>query len=363
MNLLTLLRKLVEAPGTPGFESPVRKIMIEELMPYVDTMIVDKLGNLIASKKGTKDGPVIMLDAHMDEVGLMVKCVLPSGFILFEQNGVIDDRVLLAEWVNIHTGEGTLTGTIGVKSRHLLTPQEASLPLSSKDMWIDIGVENDEQAIELGVRPGDQITFDRGFKVLADGKSILARCLDDRVGCAIMVQSIKELFNIQHEATVYAVGSVQEEVGSRGATTAAYQIKPDLALVYDTGHSIDPAVTLKWSATMMGHGPTIRLMDISQTGKGCITPSALKELMIRAAEEETIPYQLDLMAGTFLDSSNISLSREGVPTISMCVARRNAHSMSELCRFVDIENAVKLTIAFINRVTKEFTDGFYKKLK
>jgi putative aminopeptidase FrvX len=229
-------------------------------------------------------------------------------------------------------------------------------------MWIDIGVENDEQAIELGVRPGDPITFDRGFKMLADGKSILARCLDDRVGCTIMIQSIKELSNIQHEATVYAVGSVQEEVGARGATTAAYQINPDLALVYDTGHSIDPAVTPKWSATMMGHGSTIRLMYISQTGGGCITPSALKELMIKAAEE-TIPYQLDLMAGTLLDSSTISLSREGVPTIGIFVARRNAQSMSELCKFVDIENAVKLTVAFINRITMEFTDGFYQKLK
>ena len=111
---------------------------------------------------------------------------------------------------------------------------------------------------------------------------------------------------------------------------------------------------------MMGHGPTIRLMDISQTGKGCITPSALKELMIRVAEQEAIPYQLDLMTGTCLDSSTISLSSEGVPTIGMCVARRNAHSMSELCWFVDIENAVKLTVAFINRITKEFTDGFSK---
>jgi len=364
MDIIHLLQKLVEAPGTPGFEEPVRRVMIEELMPYVDTMEVDRLGNLIACKRGSSpNGPKIMLDAHMDEVGLIVKHVLPSGFILFEQNGIVDDRILLAEWVNIHTKKGVVTGTIGVKGRHMLTPQEAASPLSSKDMWIDIGVENDKEAAELGVRPGDPIVFDRGFKVLANGKSVLARCLDDRLGCAIMVQSVKELSKTRHEATVYAVGTVQEEVGARGAATAAYQIQPDIALVYDTGHSLDPAVTPKWSATMMGCGPTIRLMDISRTGRGCITPPSLKELMIRAAEEEGIPYQLDLMSGTFLDSSTITLSREGVPSIGMCVARRNAHSMSELCRVIDIENAVKLTVAFIKRVTKELIDGFTQKIK
>lgn len=364
MENLDLLKRLVDARGGPGFEDEVREVMIQELRGCADEIEVDPLGNVIAVKRGEARGPKIMLAAHMDEVGLIVKTIDPDGFVLFEPNGIIDDRMLPTQWVVIHTRKGPVYGVVGVKARHLLTPEEQARAPVFRDMWIDVGALSRKDVEELGVRPGDPTTFDRGLRVIGKGNFVLARALDDRIGCAIMIQALKRLAKVKHEATVYAVGTVMEEVGARGAGTSAFAIKPDVAIAFDTSHGVDLAVTPKWSAVRVGRGPTIRLMDmVFSAVRGGITPPRLRDLVIRAAEEEKIPYQLDVMSGTFLDAASISLSGDGVPSVGILVARWNAHSPAEVACLDDIDNAVRLTVAIVKRATTEFVKGFRKKIK
>jgi putative aminopeptidase FrvX len=359
-----LLKKLVEARGTPGFEDEVREVMVRELRDCADEIEVDPLGNVVAIQKGESKGPKVMLAAHMDEVGLIVKTIDNDGFVLFEPNGVIDDRMLPTQWVVIHTRKGPVYGVVGVKARHLLTPEEMARAPMFRDMWIDVGALDRKAVEELGVRPGDPVTFDRGLRVIGKGNFVLARALDDRIGCVIMIQALKRLRKIEHEATVYAVGTVMEEVGARGAGTSAFAIKPDVGIAFDTSHGVDLAVTPKWSAVRVGHGPTIRLMDMVYSAvRGGITPPRLRDLVVRAAEEERIPHQLDVMSGTFLDAASISLSGEGVPSVGILVARWNAHSPAEVACLDDVENAVKLTVAIVRRTTTEFVSGFRRKVK
>jgi endoglucanase len=364
LDTLDLLRRLVDARGAPGFEDEVREVMIKELLGCADKVEVDRLGNVIAVKRGRGKGPKIMLAAHMDEVGLMVKTIDPDGFVLFEPNGIIDDRMLPTQWVVIQTRKAPVYGVVGVKARHLLTPEEMARGASFRDMWIDVGALSRRDAEELGIRSGDPITFDRGLRVIGKGDFVLARALDDRIGCTIMVQALKRLTKVKHEATVYAVGTVMEEVGARGAGTAAFAIEPDVGVAFDTSHGVDLAVTPKWSAMRVGRGPTVRLMDIVPSAiKGTVTPPKLRDLIIKAAEEEKIPYQLDVMSGTFLDAASISVSGEGVPSVGILVARWNAHSPAEVACMEDVENAIKLTVAIVRRITADFVRGLRKKVK
>jgi endoglucanase len=363
-DIYSLLKKLVEAHGPPGCEDEVRSVIIDELQNFVDEISVDSLGNIISKKSGTAKSPKIMLCAHMDEVGLFVKHISDEGFIFFEKYGWIDDRILPAQWVIIHSKKGPVRGVIGIKAKHLLTPEDLTKPLSFRDMWIDIGARNKIDVEEMGVRVGDPITFDRNLQELGKG-FIVGRALDNRLGCAILIQSMKELAKLEHEATVFGVASVLEEVGARGAKTAAYKINPDIAIALDTTFGIDPAVTPKLSAIELGKGPAIRLMDIYEPNlQGCLTPFWIKELVFEIAKEEGIPYQIDISSYTFLDSSTIHTVGEGIPSFGILTPRRNAHAPAEVAHLDDVKNAIRLVIAIIKRLNEEVISRHkYKKLK
>lgn len=365
MNVIPLLKKLVDVHAPSGFEDPIRPVIIEELQNYVDEIHTDPLGNVIGKKYGkTIQGPKVMLSAHMDEVGLIVKYVNDEGFVFFEKHGMIDDRILLAQRVKIHTKKGSVCGVIGVKSRHLLTAEELVRSPSFRDMWIDIGVQNKREAEELGVRYGDPITFDRNLQVIGKGDFVTGRALDDRLGCAVLILTMKELSNKKHEATVYAVASVLEEVGARGAQTAASAINPNVAIALDVTHGIDPAVTPMWSAIKLGSGPSIRLADIHwPTLQGCVTPTWLKEFILRVADGAEVPYQIDILSGTFLDSSTIHMVGHGVPSFGILIPRRNGHTPAEVACLDDVKNAVQLVVAFIKKLTTEVITGYQKKIK
>ncbi len=355
-EIVSLLKKLVEAHGPSGFEDEVRSVIADELKNYVDEMYVDSLGNLITVKHGSKGekAPKVMISAHMDEVSLIVKHIEDDGFILFEKHGLIDDRILPARRVIIHTRTGKIRGAIGAKPKHLLKEEEARAPLSYKDMWIDVGARNRAEVEDLGVSAGDPVTFDGDLQVLGKGNFILGRALDDRLGCAVLIQVMKELSGRQHEVTIYAVGSVQEEVGARGARVAAFAINPDIAIALDTTHGMDPAVTTKQSAIKLGAGPSIRLMDIYPSNlQGCITPAWLRDMVLKTAKEKNIPYQLDVLSGTFLDTSTAHLTAQGVPSIGILIPRRYGHTPVELACIDDIVNATSLLSAFLQEITAE----------
>ena len=347
MVLAETLEKLSNACGVAGREEEVRSLMKSFLKPYVDEVKEDKLGNIIGIKKGKKNAPKVMLAAHMDEIGLLVKIISKKGFIQFAKIGGIDDRILLAQNVIVYTEKGPLHGIIGSKPPHIQKEEERKRVLTCDELFIDIGAENQEQAKKMGVKIGDPVGFDIKFAKV--GKNIvIGRAFDDRVGCAVMVEVMKRLEKT--ECTVYAVGTVQEEVGLRGATTAAFGIYPDVGIALDVTIAGDvPGVREVEAPIKLGKGPSIEIADM-----GLIAHPKVVRLLVDAAEENKIPYQLETGLPGSTDAARISLTREGVPSGVISIPTRYIHSPSSLLSLEDAEKAVKLTVAAIQKIPKHF---------
>jgi len=347
MGLAEILEKLSNACGVAGREEEVRNLMQKFLKPYVDEVKEDKLGNVIAVKKGKKNAPKVMLAGHMDEIGLLVKTISKEGFLQFMKVGGIDDRILLAQKVKVYTEKGPLDGIIGSRPPHIQKEDERKRIITSDELFIDIGAESDEKARKMGVRIGDPVEFDIRFARI--GKDIaIGKAFDDRVGCAVIVEAMKRLEKT--ECTVFAVGTVQEEVGCRGATTSAFGICPDVGIALDVTIAGDmPGVKEGEAPIKLGKGPSLTVADY-----GLLTHPKVLKLLVDAAEESKIPYQLEtgLPGGT--DAGRISLAREGVPSGTISIPTRYIHSPTSLLSLVDTENVIKLTVAAVQKIPKYF---------
>jgi endoglucanase len=347
MLLAETLEKLSNACGIAGREEEVRSLMKKFLKPYVDEVKEDKLGNVIGIKKGKKNAPKVMLAAHMDEIGLLVKTISKEGFIQFAKIGGIDDRILLAQKVIVYTEKGALHGIIGSKPPHIQKEEERKKVLTYDDLFIDVGAENQERVKKMGVKIGDPVGFDVKFAKV--GKNIvIGRAFDDRVGCAVMIEAMKRLGKT--ECTLYAVGTVQEEVGLRGATTAAFGIYPDVGIALDVTVAGDvPGVREIEAPIKLRKGPSIEIADM-----GLIAHPKVVRLLIDAAEENKIPYQLETGLPGSTDAARISLTREGVPSGVISIPTRYIHSPSSLLDLEDAGKAVKLTVAAVQKIPKYF---------
>ncbi len=338
-----LLKKLADAPGVSGFEDEVRDIMINELKDSVDKIEIDQLGNLIATRNGKPDGKKIMLAAHMDEIGLMIRYIDKNGFIKFSKIGGINDQMLLNQEVSIHTSNGIVTGVIGSKPPHRMKEAERKKVIDYENMFIDIGVSDKEEAEKI-VKLGDPITIKQEFTEL--GKLYKGKALDNRIGCAVLVEVMKKA---ESDATIYGVGTVQEEVGLKGAKTAAFKLNPDMALALDVTIAGDhPGIKEEDAPAKTGKGPGIILTDAS--GRGLITHPKIKELLISVADEEEIPYQLEVSEGGTTDATAIHLTREGIPTGVISPPTRYIHTPVSVVAMEDVENAVKLILAVLERI-------------
>ena len=339
-----LLKKLSNTPGVSGFEGNVRDLMTQELDEYVDKINVDNMGNLIAIKNGNPGNKKVMLAAHMDEFGFMVRFIDKKGFIKFSKIGGINDQMLLNQTVYIQTVKGNITGVIGSKPPHKMKAEERKKILEFENMFIDIGASSKKEALEK-VNIGDPIIIQQEFKEL-DNKLVMGKALDNRVGCAILIEVMKQ---VESEATIYGVGTVQEEVGLKGAKTSAFRINPDMALALDVTISGDhPGIKEEDAPAQAGKGPAIILTDAS--GRGLITHPQVKELLISTADEEGIPYQLEVSDGGTTDASSIHLTREGIPTGVISPASRYIHTPVSVVSLDDVENAVKLILAVLKRI-------------
>ncbi len=339
-----LLKKLSNAPGVSGFENEVRDLMTQELNEYVDEISVDNMGNLIAIKNGDPGNKKVMLAAHMDEIGLMVRFIDKKGFIKFSKIGGINDQMLLNQTVYIQSANGNVTGVIGSKPPHKMKEAERKKILEFEDMFIDIGASSKEEALKR-VNIGDPIIIQQEFKEL-DNRLVMGKALDNRVGCAILIEVMKQ---VESEATLYGVGTVQEEVGLKGAKTSAFGINPDMALALDVTISGDhPGIKEEEAPAQAGKGPAIILTDAS--GRGLITHPQVKELLISTAEVEGIPYQLEVSDGGTTDATSIHLTREGIPTGVISPASRYIHTPVSVVNLDDVENAVKLILAVLKRI-------------
>jgi len=323
----TLLKRLTEAYGPSGHEEQTRQIIRDEIAPLVDEVRVDTLGNLIACKKGSGGGKRVMLAAHMDEIGLMVSYVDENGFLRFQAIGGLDLSTLSGGRIQF---ADDAAGVIAPENReeYRKDPQLAKL-------YIDIGAASREEA---QARLGQAAGFVRPFADL--GRRAVAKAFDDRVGCLILIELLRRLGTVTHD--LFAVFSVQEEVGLRGAQTSAYGLEPDLGIALDITAAADTPEAPKM-AMKLGAGPCVKVMD-----SGMVAHQGVKDLLIAAAEAHGIPYQLEVLARGTTDAAAIQLARSGIPAGVVSIACRYYHTPSEVVDMEDVENAVRLLLAVLS---------------
>ena len=340
----TLLKKILEAPGISGYESQIAKIIYDELKKSCTEVQIDNFGNVIAKKGKGKNK--IMLAAHMDEIGLMVKHITKEGFLYFIKLGGIDDRILPAQRVIVKAKKGDCLGIIGAKPPHLQKEEEKKKLLKYEDMFIDIGCASKEEAQEK-VEVGDVIIFEPNSGVL-NGKFYYGKAIDNRIGCFALIKIMQKL---EADAEVYAVATTQEEVGLKGARTSAFKINPDYAIAIDTNVAGDtPQITERESCLKLGQGVGITIIEAS--GRGLIVNEKIKNLLVDTAKQNKIKYQIDVIEGGMTDGAIIYMNREGVPSGVLSIPSRYIHSPTGVFHIDDLDSAVELAVKAVEALAK-----------
>jgi len=338
--LRALIKELVAINGISGQEQKVVRALLEHIRPLADEVSVDCFGNIIAVKNGGKPGPSVLVAAHTDEIGAIVKSVEPNGWIRFEKIGGVGDALILGRQVSV---DGHF-GIVGVKAGHFMTPKERGEVKPHSELYIDVGCNSDKEVAELGIKPGDQICQWPYYNEFTNSDLLCAKALDDRVGCAVLVQLLKELQNHTFEGTLYAVFTVQEEVGLRGAQVASYNIKPDYAIALDTVPAGDtPDVNfIKEFPVAIGKGPLLQLMS-----RSFLMNPIMKKLMVEVCEKSGEPYQLALFTGGNTDAAAMHLQAGGILSAALTIPRRYSHSPVEVLNINDCVASLNIIKQFV----------------
>lgn len=344
LDLKAHLRSLVDAHAPSGHEAPIREIVRQSWQNLVDDFDQDKLGSLIGIKKATQTGDTprkIMLAAHMDEIGMMVRDIV-DGFIFVHRISGVDNRVMLAQPVVVH-GKETLRGVVAVTPPHLLNAEERKKYPTFDQLVIDLGLP--AERVQALVRVGDLITPDTPMIEL-NGKIVAGKAMDDRACVAAVTYALQELQSMQHQWDVYATATVQEESGLLGARTATYHIQPDIAIALDVGFAEQNGIPND-DACEMGGGPSIAL--------GANIHPKLFDKIIDIAKSYEIKYQIDPYPGaTGTDAWAIQVARDGIPTALLSIPIRNMHSPVETLDLRDIERTGRLLAQFIASLDADF---------
>jgi endoglucanase len=328
-NVKELIQKLTEAYGPSGYEQRIRKLIQTEIAGLADKISVNRLGSLIAFRRGTAKNPKkIMLAAHMDEIGIMVTHIDQKGFLRFASIGGINPLALIGGRVVFENG---VVGVLGVEKRE----ERAKVP-TLEQLYIDVGAKDQSSC---KVKVGDAAGFTRPFQDL--GGRLIAKSLDDRIGCALLIETLRRLKKSPHD--IYFVFSVQEEITGVGAQTAAYELAPDMALAVDVTSIGDTPEAVKM-AVALGQGPAIKVRD-----GGMLAHRGVKELMIKRAAEKRIPYQLEVLLGGSTDARHIQLTRAGVPAGCLSIPCRYIHTPSEMVDYDDVQNGIKLLLTILGK--------------
>ena len=336
------LRQLVKAPSPSGFEQPVQKIVREQMTKFADEVKTDVHGNVIAVKN-PGGSPRLMLAGHCDEIGFMIRYIDKAGFIFFSSIGGIDAHIVPGKRVKIHTRNGPVLGVVGKKPIHIMEQEERKKVVKLSEQWIDIGVKDKKEAEKL-VSIGDPITFSEGLERL-QGELVISRGFDDKMGTFVVCEVLRDIADKPLEAAVFATSTVQEEVGLRGARTAAYFINPQVGIAVDVGVASDfPEVDKKKEGE-------IRIGEGAILYRGANINPKVAELLMTIAQEENIPYQLSGEAkATPTDANVIQISRAGVAAGLVSVPLRYLHTPVEVLSLRDLENVVKLLSTFVQRL-------------
>jgi len=341
METKDLLEMLSNGNGVSGFEFNLRNEIINAFEQYTDSVQADKLGNIIAHKKGSGNGAVkILMAAHMDEIGFMVKDIDKKGFIHFTNIGGIDPRTILAQEVIIH-GKEEVLGVIGSKPPHLQDSSEQEKSIKMEDMIIDTGYEKEDLGKLVSI--GDSITVSRRMVNLMNGR-VSGKAMDDRAGVAALYETMMELKGINHYADVYFVATIQEEITMAGALTASYGINPDIGIAVDVGFGRTPELNNS-NSIEMGKGPGITL-------GGNIHPG-LRKRLVKVASDYNVPIQTDVRPGpTGTDARAMQITREGIPALVLSIPLRYMHTSVEVLDLKDVSYTAKL-LAFFSASIKE----------
>lgn len=347
MEAKELLKFLCEKSGVSGHEQEVSNLIVKAFKDFTNEISTDNLGNVVALKRGAKNSNniKIMMAAHMDEIGLMVSDIDDNGFVKFTTIGGIDPRTLLAQEVIVH-GKKDLFGVIGAKPPHLQDETERETAVKIEDLAIDVGFSKEQ--LEDLIEIGNTITIKRNFIEL-QGNWVSGKALDDRAGVVTMYECAKELNYFRHEADVYFVSTVQEEVGVRGATTSTYSINPDIGIAIDVGFGSTPEIPKEYTLDI-GKGPGITI-------GGNIHPK-LREKLTEIAKTNNIPHQFEIDPGpTGTDARAMQITRCGVPTLLISLPLRYMHTSIETINIEDIKISAKLLARFISIISQENLEG------
>src|SRR5690625_552176 len=347
-----MFKTLTELQGAPGDEKRVRDFMQEESSKYADEVINDNLGSVFGVKHG--EGPRVMVAGHMDEVGFMVTQITKNGMIRFQTLGGWWNQVLLAQRVQIMTKKGIIPGVIGSIPPHILTPEQRKKPMEIKNMLIDIGADDREDAQNIGVSPGDSIVPVCPFTPMANEKKILAKAWDNRYGCGLAIELLKELKDKTLPNQLFSGATVQEEVGLRGAQSSAHMIKPDIFFALDASPANDMTGDEK-EFGKLGKGALLRIYDRSR-----ITHRGMRELILDTAESNDIPYQYFVSQGG-TDAGRVHTANDVVPSAVIGICSRYIHTSSSISHVDDYAAAKELVVKLVKHTDQNTVDYIRSK--
>lgn len=349
-RVASLMEELTNAHGPSGFEGPVREIFVREMRAAGAEISTDGLGSVIAKVKGTADQPRIMVDAHLDEVGMMVRYITPDGYIKFQTlGGWLDEALIDQRWV-IMTRKGPLQAVSGMPDAHLADSGEAGgtkQAFEHSKVFLDVGARSKEDAEALGIRPGDPIAPWSPFTILANNR-YAAKAWDDRVGLVIQVEVLRRMKErgVRPPNTLYLTGTVQEEIGLRGAITTSHIVKPDLGIALEVGIAIDyPGPTPEQAEERLGGGPGIHLFDSSM-----LPNLKLRDFFFQVAADKRIPLQTDLVVRYGQDAAAMQMHAGGTPGINYVLPTRYTHSHTGIIDRADFDQAVDLLVEILTRL-------------
>jgi endoglucanase len=342
-NFFSQLKELAAIPGGPGNEMAVVERLIELFEPVADNVETDHMGNIYIFKEGHKPGPTVMVSAHSDEIGCVVRDIDSNGFIRVERTGGMIEALMVGRKVNVN---GRF-GVIGVKAGHLQTPEERRTTPSIYDLYVDVGVSSKAEAEGLGIKIGDPITYISDLERFTNEDLICGKAIDNRSCCVLLLELFKNLESADFAGTLVGVVAVQEEVGLRGAKVAAHRINPDYAVVLDTIPCADTPDSIGSGYPVgIGRGPVIPALAGGSV-RGNIMAPQMKELFINYAEKTGVPYQLAVMTGATTDVAAVHLERNGILSGAITFARRYSHSPVETAHLDDFAQGLALLVSLI----------------
>ncbi len=335
-----LFKEICEAPGAPGFEDKIRKIIIREVKSHVDELSIDNMGSVIAVKKGKSDEKKVMAAAHMDEIGFIVSHIDSNGFIRFQTLGGFDPKTLTSQRVIIH-GKKDVIGVMGSKPIHMMKAEERNKPSKIEDYYIDCGMPRKD--VEKHINIGDPITRQR--ELVEMGDCLNCKSIDNRVSVYILVETLKRLESIPYD--FYGVFTVQEEVGLRGANVASHHIDPDFGIALDTTIAYDlPGAQEHERVTELGKGTAIKIMDAS-----AICDTRMVKFLKDTADKHKIPWQPEILAAGGTDTAGIQrMGKQGSIAGAISIPTRHLHQVIEMAHKEDIVHSIDLLMRALEEI-------------